>query len=122
MEQVEKKVKALLHASRDTLRNFDKDTSKITFDCTNGYYSEAFGVMVGLQILGYGSLSSCNFDGYEDSVTKNFAKQREHNLRWWFSQLEKQVLEEENYRGDGHCDYCIKHFYKDTKTFLERKK
>lgn len=121
IKKVESSVKVLLHASRDCLRNQDKDTSIIMFSCTDGYYSEAFGIMRGLEILGYGRLSSVNLNGFEDDATRCYAKQAEHNLRWWMYQLEEEVLEEENYNGDGHCDYCKEHYHKDTKTVLERK-
>lgn len=122
IEKIEGAVKVLLHASRDCLRNQGKDTSIFRFSAQNGYYGDAFGMMRTLELLGYGRLSSVNLNGFEDSATKYLAKQPEHNLRWWFEQLEEEVLEEENYKGDGHCDYCMERYHKDTKTFLERKK
>jgi len=109
----------LLHASRDSLRIGGVDTSQVRFDCRDGYAGEAFGVMRGLEMLGYGRFGSVNMNGLEDNSTRYKAKQPEHNLRWWFSNLEDEVLEEENYKGDGYCEYCRSRHYSDTKSALE---
>ena len=122
IKRVEGSVKALLHASRDCMRTQDKDTSKWRFDCNDGYHGEAFGIMRGLEMMGYGHFGSVNMNGLEDSGTKYGAKQPEHNLRWWFEKLADEVLEEENYHSDGHCDYCTGRHYSDTKSYLERKR
>jgi len=121
IKRIEGTVKALLHSSRYSLRTKDVDTSNISFSVNNVYLGEAFGIMRGLEIMGYGRFSSSNLDGLHDSSTIHKAKQPEHNLSWWFSELEAEVLEEENFKGDGHCDYCKSRGYSDTKTFLERK-
>jgi hypothetical protein len=53
-DTVEGEIKAILHACRDCLRNQGRlDTSKVSFSANDGYYGEAFGIMRGLQILGY---------------------------------------------------------------------
>jgi len=120
IQRVEGTIKAFLHASRDCLRNQGVDTSVVRYSVNDAYYGEAFGIMCGLEMMGYGHLSSCNLNGFEDSSTNHSAKQPEHNLRWWFEQLLEEVLEEENYNGDGHCDYCIERHYSDTKTAKEK--
>lgn len=112
--RVEHNVKGLLHAHRDCLRNQGRDTREVTFDVMDGYYGEAFGVMRGLQILGYGKFASSNLDGTQDSSTKYHDNvQPEHNLKWWFGKLEKQVLAEEGYGGDNKCQHCKKRYGKD---------
>lgn len=97
-------VKMMLHAHRDCLRNKGVDTSKVQFDCRDGYYGEAFGVMRGLAVLGYGGFGPDNIP--HDTHP-------EWNLKWWFSELCSEVLAEENYGGDNHCDFCITRYGKD---------
>jgi hypothetical protein len=101
---VEAEVKMLLHAHRDCLRNRGDNTARITFNCTEGYYGEAFGVLRGLKVLGFGEFGSVNMPH------PLFAK---WNLKWWFTQLEQEVLEEENYKTTQECDYCLEHYGKD---------
>lgn len=112
-QKVEEEVKMLLHASRDCLRNQKRDTTKISFSVTDGYYGEAFGVMRALQLLGYGKFSSSNLNGIEDCSTKIQAVQPEQNLKWWFRQLEDKVLKEEGYGSGNQCDHCFKRWGKD---------
>jgi len=102
-------VKALLHTSRDTLRNQGKKTRDIAFSMNNGYMGEAFGIMRCLEIQRFGYFGPNNLDGIEDCG----AKQPEQNLRWWFSKLENEVLIEEGFQGDGHCAYCLEKYHKD---------
>jgi hypothetical protein len=108
-------VKALLHAERDCLRNQRKDTANIRFDCTSGYHGEAFGIMRALEIQGFGKFDSSNLDGIHHGHG-----QPEQNLRWWFSQLEDEVLAEEGFRASGHCAYCFERWGKDDRS-LERR-
>lgn len=108
---VEGTVKALLHAERDCLRNQDKDTENIAFDCNNGYHGEAFGIMRALEIQGFGLFGSSNLDGIHHGYD-----QPKQNLRWWISQLEREVLDEEGFRGDGHCAYCFERWNKDDRS------
>lgn len=110
-KKVEAEVKMLLHASRDCLRNQGNNTAKISFKVTDGYYGEAFGVLRGLMVLGYGYFGPDNLDGVEH--TRGGGKQPEHNLKWWFSQLTDAVLEEENFGGSNECDFCVEKYGKD---------
>lgn len=134
-DAVSREVKALLHAGRDCLRNQGRDTSKIAFDATDGYYGEAFGIMRALQIQGYGYFGSDNLDAHRESMNGYGPKnedgkyltnitQPHQNLKWWFSVLTREVLNEEGYRleGDGHgrCEYCLDKYNKDTKSVKEK--
>jgi hypothetical protein len=104
--RVIEEVKTMLHAHRDCLRNRGQDTKKIAFDCRDGYYGEAFGVMRGLQVLGYGKFESDNLDGLHYGF-----EQREQNLKWWFRQIEDEVLNEEGYHNGTHFCPCCKARY-----------
>lgn len=113
---VEAEIKMMLHASRDCLRNRYtfaarndencliglRDPRVIRFDATDSYYGEAFGILRGLALLGYGTISGAVNVPAE---TQNF--------RWWLSQLENAVLAEEGYKGDGVCEYCMERYGKD---------
>jgi hypothetical protein len=104
-EAVEDEVSLLLHASRDCLRNIGIDTKIVDFRSQDGYYAEAYGVMRGLKILGYGYLGPHN---QPDGVVPH------HNLNWWFDQICRQVLEEEGFHDGTHrCDYCLDKWGKD---------
>ncbi len=103
-EAIEKEIKMMLHAHRDCLRNQNVDTSKVRFDCREGYYGEAFGIMRTLQVLGYGKLGCVNI------CNEHYPK---WNLSWWFDQLQDEVLKEENFGGNKQCDYCCKQYGKD---------
>jgi len=89
---VETQVKSLLTSSRKYMK-YPPD--KITYDVNHGDYAEAFGVMRGLSIMGYGDI--------------NFAvntPEDQSNLRWWFNQMEREVLSETGYvdsRADKVC-------------------
>jgi hypothetical protein len=95
---IEHEVCMLLHTARDTMRNRDEDTTKITFPVNNPYYCEAFGIMRGLAVLGYGELKSG-----DDS----------RDLLEWFDWLQKKVLEEEHFESTNECDYCFLTYGKD---------
>jgi hypothetical protein len=113
MIKVMDEVKMMLHASRDCMRNKKMDTKSISFNIGNdgGYSGEAFGVMRGLQVLGYGYFGSVNLDGIQE---KNGGRIPEHNLKWWFCQLEHAVLEEEGFYNKTHrCEHCINKYRKD---------
>ena len=113
IDSVEATVKAMLHASRDCLRNQEVDTTQIHFDCRDGYYGEAFGIFRGLEILGYGYLSGpVNIGGKSDRGTE----QDEGNFAWWFSNLQDEVLVEENHDTDGHCGHCYEKYHKDNRS------
>lgn len=95
-------IKHMLHAHRDCLRNRKRDTKKITFDCGDGYYGEAFGILRALRTLGYGDFGAIN-DGKDGNA----------NLKWWFQNLQEQVLQEEHFDSTGECDFCVKRYGKD---------
>lgn len=83
---VEREVKMMLHAHRDCLRNKGVDTTKVRFDCRDGYYGEAFGIMRGLNLMGFGYFGSSNLDAtnpHENGGGGVGNTQPEHNLKWW---------------------------------------
>ena len=97
---IEAEIRMMLHAHRDCLRNRKQDTTEIRFDCMDGYYGEAFGIMRALVVMGYG------FFGANNLPTPG-------NMKYWFDQLLDQVLTEENFGESNHCDYCLREFGKD---------
>lgn len=100
--RIESRVKLLLHAGRDRMRNQVKDWRNSEFDLNqNTYYFEAFGIMQGLQALGYGEFGAVN-DAPELP-----------NLCAWFDKLKDDVLKEENFGGSNHCDFCLNKYGKD---------
>jgi len=120
---VEGEVKALLHAHRDTRRNLGEDTVKTSFRVNEGYFGEAFGMMRTLYIQGYGYFGSSNMDATKESewtYKVNNVTQDIQNLKWWFSQLESEVLEEEGFKGDHRCEYCLNRYRKDDATLIEK--
>lgn len=118
IRRVEGEVKAMLHCHRDTLRNTGKNTLKVTFDVREGFQGEAFGIMRGLNILGYGFFGSDNLDATHDGHPQPYT-----NLKWWFSKLEHEVLEEEGYYDKTHrCKYCLERYKKDDLTLIEQGK
>jgi hypothetical protein len=92
-------IKLLLHASRDCLRNRGKDATKIRFEAFDCYYAEAFGILRSLTIFGYAEFGYANIPG---------------GLCHWFDSLANEVLEEEGFGKNNQCDYCYKHFGKDS--------
>lgn len=85
-EKIEKEVKSMLHAHRDTLRNrvfWKKDEDgnlppghnplNIRFSINEGFYGEAFGVMRALQVLGYGEFESSNLPGRKGITDSNLS-------------------------------------------------
>ena len=101
IDAIENEVKMLLHASRDCYRNQDRDVTKFQFDTNDAYYSECYGILRALRILGYGKFGSVNI------------LEETSNLSWWFGQLKDEVLREENFGGNGQCDHCLKMYGKD---------
>lgn len=81
---VEAGVYTLLKEARRLMRDNGEITSQtIRFDINNPYYCEAFGVMRGLEIVGYGTFEANNLPAEKT------------NLKWWFAQLENKVLWED---------------------------
>lgn len=101
-ERIVSEIKMLLHASRDCARTIcSLDTTKQSFDVTDGYYGEAFGILRGLSLLGYGSFGAVN------------TPEEESNFAWWMRELEKEVLAEENFGGSNECNHCLEKYHKD---------
>jgi hypothetical protein len=139
--EIEKRIKYLLHASRDALRNrfslveaefynvrhdkalkgadmdafhnacdaiskmndkrWQMDPKRVAFSVNDGWYGEAFGVLRGLELLGYGTIN-------------NIKEKTYHNLLWWFNQLKAEVLVEDGFQDGSHrCDICLKAWGKD---------
>ena len=122
IEDVEAEIKALLHAHRDCLRNQDRDTVAISFDCRDGYYGEAFGILRALHLMGYGYFGPSNMDAIKDAYPTVYnVTQPKQNLKWWFSRLEREVLEEEGFGGDHRCVHCLEKYKKDDAYILEKK-
>lgn len=92
---IEAEVKMMLHAHRDCLRIKGVDTKKTSFDARDGYYGEAFGIMRALKVLGFGDFGAVNHP---------------HTLSAWFNRLEREVLAEEHFEGDGKCEHCFKQY------------
>lgn len=96
-EYVEDEVKLMIAAHRDTLwtrYNTNPESYKCPNNfktmCTEGYYGEAFGIMRGLAVLGYGHLGS--------DTTPDNGPEPWRNLKWWFNQLVDDVLNQECWR------------------------
>lgn len=106
--RIEREVKMLLHASRDCMRTQGMDTTKIRFHAMDSYYAEAFGVMRGLVLMGCGYFGSSNLN----AVVEGNSKDPKANLRWWFCELETEVLEEEHFGGDNICQHCLEKYGK----------
>lgn len=114
-QKVTAEIKMLLHASRDCLRNLGINTTITRFDCRDGYYGEAFGMMRTLQVLGYGYLGPVNLDGVQDKG----CLEPEHNLNWWMAQLADKVLEEEEFASGIHtCEHCMERYGKDSTIYF----
>lgn len=95
---LEAEIKMMLHAHRDCLRNQKVDTLRIQFDCRDGYYGEAFGILRALVVMGYGKFGAVN---------------RNDTLNYWFANLQKEVLKEEGFDTDHQCDHCYERYGKD---------
>lgn len=74
------------------------DPTKDDIVANEGYYGEAFGIVRALVVLGYGYFGSDNLDAVQEG--KSYYP--EHNLKWWFSTLQKELLEEEGFY-DNTC-------------------
>lgn len=120
---VEGEIKALLHAHRDTRRNCHEDTIKTSFRVNEGYYGEAFGIMRALFIQGYGYFGSSNMNAKREDEwahkVSNVTSEIQ-NLKWWFGELETEVLEEEGFKTDHRCSYCLERYRKDDAFLIEK--
>ena len=56
-----------------------------------------------------------------DGTVSGPVNRDEHgNLRYWFEQITKSVLEQENFGTSNHCDWCLKHYGRDGSRRAER--
>jgi hypothetical protein len=113
-EIIEARIKEILHASRDGMRNRNEDTTTLAFTIRCSYWGEAAGILRGLEALGYGYYGSCNLNAIEEHKSDN----PKANFSWWLHQLEQEVLEEEHFYSDHHCEWCMKKYKKDSRMFL----
>lgn len=114
-DKIAAEAKMMLHAHRDCLRNrwdsknwnpafvpsqHDQDNPNIgmTFDCREGYYGEAFGLLRAMVVLGFSKFGAVNIDG---------------NVNSWMYELEQEVLKEENFGTSNECDWCLKRYGRD---------
>lgn len=103
-EKLAAEIKMMLHASRDCMRNqfhaqiTIRGPNKFGFVCSDGYYSEAFGILRAMHIAGWGEFGAVNVAG---------------TLDYWFSGLCQEVLKEENFAGSNECDWCLSHYGRD---------
>lgn len=97
--------------------------NQFTFDSGEGYYGEAFGIMRGLVILGYGYFGSDNMDGIEESKSvfnRHKAFQPEQNMKWWFRQLQNRILKETCYpNSDSSSTYRVLEKYRNLWVAIE---
>lgn len=100
-EAIKQEIKMMLHASRDCLRNQGVDTTIVRFDCRDGYYGEAFGIIRTLHVLGYGD--------YTGAANRPEIRT---NLRWWLREIEEEVLAEEGFGTTNFCSHCFKRYGK----------
>jgi len=143
--KVEDMVRAMLHCSRDTMRNLLRSKHYDMLLClergqwerydpaelhkyhpehlfggpNDGDYSDAFGVFRGLSIAGYGYLGCVN----ESSRNSLGRDERKHNLRWWFEQIQHGVLHQEHHFNTkpseelaGTCKHCMRKYGKDDRS------
>jgi hypothetical protein len=69
------------------------DPTKVQSVCNEGYYGEAFGIVRGMVALRYGYFGSDNLDAVEEDRSEV----PEHNLKWWFSRIVREYLDEEGF-------------------------
>lgn len=82
----------MLLASRDCYKNQGREVK--TFDCTDGYYGEAFGMMRALVNLGVIAPDGKKFYFGTDNFPEEIS-----NAKWWFGELRKKALELETRLG-----------------------
>lgn len=91
-ERFEQEVNGLLHASRDSLRRKGEDTTIVRFLANDSFYGEAFGMFRALENMGLGEWGDIH---------------DEKTLNYWFHQIQREVLAEENFDGTNKCDFCL---------------
>jgi len=125
---VEDEVRRLLHSSRDMMRRHlssasDSDKSKIdprrvAFLKNEPNFREAHGIMRAMVRLGYCYFGSQEKGAIRDGATRMGGKKphAKQNARWWFFQLQKQVLREEGCKTNNACAYCMAKYGRDNTT------
>jgi hypothetical protein len=94
-------IKLMLAAHRDCLwtqwtecsHSKAVDPTVWQFICNEGYYGEAFGIARALVALGYGYFGSDTMN----AVQENRSDHPEHNIKWWFQQIQREYLDEEGF-------------------------
>jgi hypothetical protein len=125
LQKATEEVKMLLHASRDCMRNQGKNTMEFGFSCNDGYYGEAFGIFRGLVLLNYGYFGSVNLDAITEYKGKGYyhpkrkPMRKEQNFKWYFSNLQDEVLNEEGFFTDHVCKHCLDRYGKDDATIIQ---
>jgi hypothetical protein len=110
--KIEQEIKMMLHASRDCMMTqflhggSYHNPNHVRYVVSDGYYGEAYGIMRGIKVMGYGYFGAHNMP-IRDPNRPGL------NLNAWFDKLSKEVLEEENFGGSNECDYCLEHFGRD---------
>lgn len=110
-DEVRAYVKVILHAGRDTMRNRREVTSQFGWSANNPDWCQAYGVLDGLATLGH--LTRFPRVNGPDVLVQDLSP------RDVLSELEKEVLEEEHFKGDGRCEHCLKKYGKDDRSLRE---
>ena len=110
-DEVRAYVKVILHAGRDTMRNRREVTNQYGWGVNNPDWCQAYGVLDGLATLGYLTRFP-RVNGPNTSV-------QDLSPRDVLSELEKEVLAEEHFDGDGRCEHCLKKYGKDDRSLRE---
>ena len=98
IQEIEKTVKSLLHASRDCYQNQNREVFR--FDSRDGYYSEAFGILRCLTIIPIRPYTSSIAYHIGADNTPHLA-----NIKYWFNQLQNDVLAFEAKYEDSKTAY-----------------
>lgn len=106
-EAVTNEIKLMLAAHRDTLwtrwtecsHPQAVDPNKWQIVANEGFYGEAFGIARALVALGYGYFGSDNLSAVEEDRSDI----PEHNIKWFFHQIQKEYLDEEGF-FDQSCN------------------
>ena len=110
-------VKMMFFAHRDCLFNKFKHAPSVNFDprdvpkdIMDGYYGEMFGIMRGVELLGYGYFGSSNLDAEQEGKSDDPC----HNLRWWLGYLIDECLREEDWQKSSkeNCMRLLEHYRK----------
>lgn len=104
---VRARLKQLLHAARDTMRNRGVVTTSQQFSIDVPEYAEAWGYLRLLADLGVGVIAG-RLNG-EEMILPD-----------WLREIENEVLAEEHFGTTGRCAYCHDRYGKDDAIYIER--